>query len=37
MSIAVKAQEVRMKEICISDDTISEHLLDGRTISVPLA
>lgn len=37
MSIAVKVQEVRIKEICISDDTISAHLLDGRAISVPLA
>ena len=36
MSIATKVQEARIKEICISDDTISAHLLDGRTISVPL-
>ncbi len=37
MSIVVKVQEIRIKEISISDDTISAHLLDGRTISVPLA
>jgi hypothetical protein len=37
MNIAVKVQEVRIKNISISEDTISAHLLDGRTISVPLA
>jgi hypothetical protein len=37
MNIAVKVQEVRIKDIIISEDTISAHLLDGRTISVPLA
>ncbi len=37
MNIAVKVQEVRIKDISISEDTISAHLLDGRTISVPLA
>jgi hypothetical protein len=37
MSIAVKTQEVRIEYISISEDTISAHLLDGRTISVPLA
>ncbi len=37
MSIAVKVQEVRIKDVSISEDTISAHLLDGRTISVPLA
>ncbi len=37
MSIAVKVQEVRIKDISISEDTISAHLVDGRTISVPLA
>tara|TARA_B100000315_G_scaffold8245_1_gene8192 strand:+ start:47731 stop:48003 length:273 start_codon:yes stop_codon:yes gene_type:complete len=37
MSIAVKVQEVRIKDIIISEDTISAHLIDGRTISVPLA
>lgn len=37
MSIAVKVKEVRIKDISISEDTISAHLLDGRTISVPLA
>ncbi len=37
MNIAVKVQEVRIKDISISEDIISAHLLDGRTISVPLA
>ncbi len=37
MNIAVKVKEARIKGISISDDTISAHLLDGRTISVPLA
>lgn len=37
MNIAVKVKEVRIKGISISEDTISAHLLDGRTISVPLA
>ena len=37
MSIAVKVQEVRINDVSISEDTISAHLLDGRTISVPLA
>ncbi len=37
MSTAVKVKEVRIKDISISEDTISAHLLDGRTISVPLA
>ena len=37
MSIAVKAKEVRIKDVSICEDTISAHLLDGRTISVPLA
>ena len=37
MSIAVNIQEVRIKDIRINEDTISAYLLDGRTISVPLA
>jgi hypothetical protein len=28
--------EVRIKEIEVTDDTITAHLMDGRTISVPL-
>jgi len=37
MNIAVKVQEVRMKDISISEDTITAHLIDGRSISMPLA
>lgn len=36
MNIAVKIKEVRIKDISISEGTISANLLDGRTISVPL-
>jgi len=37
MSTAVKLQEVRIKEIKVSGDAITAHLVDGRVISVPLA
>ena len=37
MSIAVKLQEIKIKEISITEDTITAYLVDGRTISVPLA
>lgn len=37
MSIAVQIQEDRIKEISVTDDTITAQLVDGRTISVPLA
>jgi hypothetical protein len=37
MSIAVQLQEVRIKNISITKDTITAYLMDGRTISVPLA
>ena len=37
MDTAVKLQEVRIKHIDISKDTITAQLMDGRTISVPLA
>ncbi len=37
MSTAVKLQEVRIKDIKITDDTITAELFDGRIISVPLA
>jgi len=37
MSIAVKLQEVRIKDINITEDTITAYLVDGRIISVPLA
>ncbi len=37
MSTAVKLQEVRIKDISVSEDTITAYLVDGRIISVPLA
>jgi hypothetical protein len=37
MNIAVKLQEVRIKDIKVTDDTITAYLVDGRVISVPLA
>ena len=37
MSTAVQLQEVRIKKINITKDTITAHLVDGRVISVPLA
>jgi hypothetical protein len=37
MNIAVQIQEVRIKSISVTDDTIAAQLVDGRTISVPLA
>ena len=37
MSTAVKIQEVKIKDIKVSVDTITAQLVDGRTISVPLA
>lgn len=37
MSTAVKSQEVRIKDITVTDDTITAQLVDGRIISVPLA
>ena len=36
MSTVVKLQEVRIKDIRVSEDTITAQLLDGRIISVPL-
>jgi hypothetical protein len=35
MNTVVKV-ELRIKEIEVTDDTITAHLTDGRTISVPL-
>ncbi len=32
----VASTEIRIKEIEVTDDTITAHLTDGRTISVPL-
>jgi len=37
MSTAVKIQEVRIKDVKVTDDTITAYLVDGRVISVPLA
>jgi hypothetical protein len=37
MNIAVQIQEVRIKDISVTKDAITAHLVDGRTISVPLA
>jgi hypothetical protein len=37
MSTVVKPQEVRIKNIEVTDDTITAYLVDGRIISVPLA
>ena len=34
---AVKLQEVRIKDIRVTEDTITAQLVDGRIISVPLA
>jgi hypothetical protein len=35
MNTVVKV-EVRIKDVEITDDTLTAHLMDGRTISVPL-
>ena len=37
MNTAVQIQEVRIKDIAVTKDTITAQLMDGRTISVPLA
>ena len=37
MNTAAKLQEVRIKDIKITQDKITAHLVDGRIISVPLA
>jgi hypothetical protein len=37
MNTAVQIQEVRIKNINVTEDTIIAQLIDGRTISVPLA
>ena len=36
MSIAVNA-DARVKQVSVTDDLITFHLVDGRVISVPLA
>jgi len=37
MNTAVEIQEVRIKDIIVTKDTITAQLMDGRVISVPLA
>jgi len=37
MDTSVKLQEVKIKHIDVTKDTITAQLMDGRTISVPLA
>ena len=37
MSIAAQTQEVRIKSISVTEDTITAQLVDGRAISVPIA
>jgi len=37
MNIAVQIQDVRIKSISVTEDTITAQLVDGRAISVPLA
>ena len=37
MSTAVKLQGIKIKDVDITEDTITAYLVDGRTISVPLA
>jgi len=37
MNTAVILQEVKIKSIQITENTITAQLVDGRTISVPLA
>jgi hypothetical protein len=37
MSIAVKHQEARIKDIKVTEESITASLVDGRVVSVPLA
>jgi hypothetical protein len=37
MSIVVNVMEARLLDIQVTEDEIIAHLVDGRTISVPLA
>lgn len=37
MSTVVKLQEVRIKNITVTADTITAQFVDGRVVSVPLA
>ena len=36
MNTAAQIQEVRIKDITVTEDAITAQLMDGRTISVPL-
>jgi hypothetical protein len=37
MNTAVILQEVKIKNLKVTEDTITAQLVDGRTISIPLA
>ena len=37
MNTAVLIWEARIRDILVTKDTITAHLMDGRTISVPLS
>ena len=37
MNTAVKIEDARIKDISVTEDTITAQLMDGRRISVPLA
>ena len=37
MNTVVKLQEIKIKNVDVTDDSITAYLVDGRTISVPLA
>jgi hypothetical protein len=37
MNIAVQIQELRIRDVIVSQDSITAQLMDGRSISVPLA
>ena len=37
MNIAAQIQELRIKDIVVTQDAITAQLMDGRSISVPLA
>lgn len=37
MNTAVNLQEIKIKEVNVTEDSITAYLVDGRTISVPLA
>lgn len=37
MNTAVQMQEVRIKNVNVTDESITAQLMDGRIISVPLA